>query len=309
MANRYEYKFVGVTPTEYDFADKKCHIAEYIMYMLNRTQSMFKWNNLPDTIPERMLELYIQTNGNCIIGKHENDLYAFTGGYGGEPDAYYQPTQYVVANPYLKFNKTFKIDDDCVLIRNDAMNMGLLPLFNRYATALAENDLSMNIVDINTRITSLISASDDRTKQSAEKFLDDVKNGKLGVIAESALLESIKTQPYAGTSANGNIINLIEYHQYLKANWFNDLGLNANFNMKREAINGEEAGLNEDALLPLVDNMLNERQLACDKINEMFGTNISVSLASAWMDIQTVEEVDVDEQTVDTEPSNTELDD
>lgn len=294
MANKYEYKFVGVTPTAYDFKDKEKHISEYIAYMLARTQMIFKWDNLPDTIPERMLELFIQTNGSCIIGKADDgNLYAFIGGYGGEPDAYYQPTLYVVANPYLKLNKTFKIDEDCVLIRNDGMLLGLMSLFNRYATALTENDLSMNLVDINTRITSLISATDDRTKQSAEKFLENIKNGELGVIAETALLESIKTQPYAGTSANGNIKNLIEYHQYLKAGWFNEIGLNANFNMKREAINGEEAGLNEQSLLPLIDDMLLERQQACEKINAMFGTNISVKLTSAWEDVQ--EEIEIDE--------------
>lgn len=295
MANKYEYKFVGLTPTEYDFKDKKQHIGEYIAYMLARTQMIFKWSNLPETIPARMLELYLQANGSCIIGKYQDDLYAFIGGYGGEPNAYYQPTLYVVANPYLKFNKTFKIDDDCVLIRNDSMLMGLMPLFSRYATSLTENDLSLNLVDINTRITSLISASDDRTKQSAEKFLDNIKQGDMGVIAETALLESIKTQPYAGTSANSQIKNLIEYHQYLKASWYNEIGLNANFNMKREAINGEEAGMNEQALLPLIDNMLLERQQACDKINKMFGTNISVELTSAWKDVQETIEADEDE--------------
>ena len=55
--------------------------------------------------------------------------------------------------------------------------------------------------------------------------------------------------------------------------------------MKREAINGEEVGMNEQALLPLIDNMLLERQQACEKINAMFGTNIKVSLTSAWEDV------------------------
>lgn len=297
MANKYEYRFVGVAPTAYDFKNKEKHIAEYIAYMLARTQMIFKWENLPDTIPERMLELYLQTNGNCIIGKHDNDLYAFVGGYGGEPDAYYQPTLYVVANPYLKFDKTFKIDDDCVLIRNDSLLIGLMPLFNRYATALTENDLSMNLVDINTRISSLISATDDRTKQSAEIYLDKIKQGEMGIIAETALLESIKVQPYA-TITNSQIKNLIEYHQYLKASWYNEIGLNANFNMKREAINGEEAGMNEQALLPLIDNMLIERQQACEKINAMFGTNISVKLTSAWEDVQEATEIIEPEQDI-----------
>ena len=52
--------------------------------------------------------------------------------------------------------------------------------------------------------------------------------------------------------------------------------------MKRESINTNESQLNQDSLLPLIDNMLNQRQLACKKINKMFGTNISVELNSSW---------------------------
>ena len=90
-----------------------------------------------------MLELYLQCNGACAIASVNSNLYAFVGGFGGEPDEYYRPTIYTVANPYLKFNKNLKIDDDCVIIPNDSLFIGLLPMFNKYASQLVENDLSM----------------------------------------------------------------------------------------------------------------------------------------------------------------------
>ena len=40
--------------------------------------------------------------------------------------------------------------------------------------------------------------------------------------------------------------------------------------------------MNNDALLPLVEDMLEQRRVALEKINEMFGTNISVDFASSW---------------------------
>ena len=70
--------------------------------------------------------------------------------------------------------------------------------------------------------------------------------------------------------------------QYLKASWFNEIGLNTNFNMKREYLSAEEIAANTDVLLPLVDDMLYNRERACDRINAMFGTNISVHKNSAW---------------------------
>lgn len=283
MINK-EYNFFE--STVYNFTDKQSCVDNYITYMLARTQSMFKYINLPDTIPQRNLELFLQTHGSCGIAKYQDKLYAFIGGFGGEPNVYYMPTIYTVANPALNLSKNYTIDKDIIIIPNDSMYFGLLPMFRKYATQLVENDISMNIADINSRIISLISASDDRTKASAEQYIKDITDGKLGVIADNSLIndDSIKAQVFGTGTTSQTITNLIEYHQYIKASWFNDLGLNANYNMKRESLNSNESQLNDDMLLPLVDDMLNQRKLALDKVNNMFDTNISVELSSAWED-------------------------
>ena len=54
--------------------------------------------------------------------------------------------------------------------------------------------------------------------------------------------------------------------------------------MKREAINTSESQMNNDALLPFIDDMKICRENAIEKINKMFGTNISVKYNSAWED-------------------------
>lgn len=276
----YSYYFDKFVGKLYDFNDKELAVRNYIAYMLDRTQRIFEYKGLPDTIPQRMLEFLLQVNGYACFGECNGDLYAFYGGLGGEPDAYYRPTICVVANPYLKFNKSFKIDEDCVIMRNDSLLYGLLPLFSRYATAMAENDISFRLSSVNTRIEFLLSAPDDTTKTAAEKFLKDIEEGKQGVIASNEFLEGIKAQE-VGRSMR-TFTDLIEYQQYLKASWFNEIGLNANYNMKREKLSTTESQMNNDALLPLVEDMLEQRRLACEKINEMFGTDISVDFASSW---------------------------
>lgn len=280
----------------YNFANKSKCIDNKISYMLSRTQSMFSYSGLPDTLNARIIELYLQVNGNMCITDIGEDiinksghtdlipgLYAFTGGMGGEYDIYYMPTLYTVSNPYLNYSKNLKIDDDCIVIPSDSMYYGLLPLFQKYATALTENELSMNIATIVLRLQALISASDDNTKKSAEKYLQDIISGKIGIIGENAFFENdLKVTPYATTGAHTTIQNIIELEQYLRATWYNDLGLNSNYNMKRESINSGESQLNNDALLPLVDNMLKCRQDGFDKVNKKYGTNIKVELNSSW---------------------------
>ena len=279
-----------------DVTDKEEMAFQYVTYMLNRTQSMFRWSGLPETIPQRMIELYLQINGNVGIAEYDGKLYAYRGGLGGEPDEYYMPTIFTVANPAQDFSKNLKIGEEVEVISNDTLYMGLMPLFKRYASLLAENLVSMRVAMINSRITDLISATDDRTKKSAEKFLKDIEDGKLGVISSSEFLEGIKSTPYGSEGHYNTITSLIELHQYYKASWYNDIGLNANYNMKRESISRGESQLNNDALLPLVDDMLTCRQRGAEKVNQLFGTNISVDFASSWED--NVEEIDLEHQQI-----------
>lgn len=265
----------------FDFTKKTKNIYDTMEYMFRRSVQMFTYNNLPDTIPKRILELYLQTNGNVCFYKYNEKLYVFTGGMGGELNEYYMPTIYTIANPYLNISKNLVIDKECIVIPNDSCYQGMLPCFKKYATGIVENELSLNIASINSRILSLISASDDRTKKSADKYLENIRDGKLGIISDEAFLEGVKVQPYAKTS-NDIISKLVEYNQYLKASWFNDIGLNANYNMKRESINSNESQLNDDMLMPTVDDMLDCRREGLEKVNKMFGTSITVELNSSW---------------------------
>ncbi len=262
-------------------------LNSYILYNLARLQSMFKYDGLPDTIPQKWLEHYLLVNGSCVFIKDGDDLIATTGGMGGLPDRYYIPTQYIVANPYVKpeTRKTYTIGEDCVLIRNDTYSQGLLPLLTRYCSQLVENDVTMNVADILARAMITMSATDSQTKESIEKWLCDLRKGKISAIGELPSMvgnqdRSLNITPFQQVASI--ITDLIEYHQYLKAGLYNEIGLNANYNMKRESINSNESQLNDDMLHPLIDDMLARRREALEEVNAMFGTNITVDFNSAW---------------------------
>lgn len=262
--------------------DKKT-IADNIGFsVLNKMQSAFKWSGLPETIPQKWLESQLQVNGFSFITRADDgNLYAFYGGLGGEPDAYYQPTICVVADPGINFNKECQIGTDGVLISNDTYRRGLIPVIGKYAGLLAENTITMRIADIMARISNIISAGDESTKESAKEYLKQIEMGNLGIIQESPFLEDLKINP-AAAAGEHRLTDLIEVEQYLKASLYNELGLQANYNMKRESINSSEAQLGDDALQPFVDDMLQERKEAAEKINKLFGLNISVEFNSAW---------------------------
>lgn len=262
--------------------DKGLMLQSYVRYFLARLQSMFKYENLPETIPQKWLENYLMCNGHCgILRADDGLLYAVNGALGGECDEYYVPKIYTVSNPYLKTKNVYIRDVDICVIFNDVYIQGLLPLLNRYCMQLVENDITLNIADIVSRATIIMSAKDDNTKASAELFIKRLKDGDLSVIAEKSFAEdSLHINQFR--EVTDTLTNLIEYHQYIKASLYNELGLNSNYNMKRESINSNESQLNDDMLHPLIDDMLKCRKVGIEKVNEMFGTNITVEFDSAW---------------------------
>lgn len=273
--------------------DKKARSRDLVLYMLNRTQQIFVWEGLPETIPQHNLEYLLQVCGNACItevaevptNRGDSGLYAFFGGLGGLLNAYYEPTIYTIANPYLEFNKELTIGIDCVRARNDKYSVGLIPMFIKYASLMNENEISLNMLSINYRIDNLISADNDRTYESAKEFLNDILRGQYGAISSNEFFEGIRNDKVGGNGKN--IKDLIEYEQYLKASWYNEIGLNSNYNMKRERIVASEAELTDDALIPLVDNMLTWRLKACEDIKELYGDKydldgLTVKLNSIW---------------------------
>lgn len=281
MGNIDKYNMGLDYVTKYDFKNKSKNLNDYITYMLNRSIIMFKYHNLPETMPQREIELLLQTNGWGCVCEIDGNLYCLNGGLGGVPNAYNMPTEIIISNPYLKFNKTLTIDKDCVVIPNDSMYVGLLPLYNRYCTMLVENDITMILATVNKRVQNLLSANDDNTVESAKEFLKKVYNGEIGVIAESKLFDSLKVNA-SSVNSTVSMTELFEFEQYVKASLYNEIGLSANYNMKRERLTSAEVETNTDNLYPLVDDMLNQRRKALEKINEMFGTNIEVEFNSSW---------------------------
>lgn len=284
----------GAVDCTCDILDKNKSVRQYIANMLNRTNEMFEWDGLPDTIPQYMLEMYLQLNGQVCITKHGGDLYALPGGLGGAPDPYYRPTLYVLANPGLGYSASLKIlnhlppfnkdqasTGECVLIRNDTLMEGLLYTFARYAVQLTENDISLRSAQINARAHIGIEADTDKDAAAAKKYVEALVAGKIEIVTGTPFMESVKVHNLSMNTANV-IIQLIELQQYLKASWYNEIGLNANFNMKREYLSEEELQANTDVILPLIDNMFACRKEAVDFINKTYGTSISVKKSSSW---------------------------
>lgn len=309
--------------TNVNFEDINTLIPIHTRLMLDRTRQLFTWKNLPESISEKWLEIYLQTCGFVILADVPDvGVKIFFGSAGNVLDEYYKPTHAIVNNPFLNFNKDMVIwreyhsdefdrETMCLIGSNDTMQYGLFPLIQKYAIMMATNEITLNVADINSRAMNIIAAGSDQAFESVKAFLRDLKIGKLAHIRKSKMSDNdVTSLPFAPTTNNG-ITNLIELHQYYKASFYNEIGLNANYNMKRESIQQNESDNDHDSLKPLIDDMLECRKDFADQINKHFGLNVEVEFNSIWRDKELIEDFKIEsmEAAAEAEDTSTEPED
>ncbi len=261
---------------------KQMLINTHIARMVDTVESMFSIDGLPDTMPEEIVKKMLILNGYIIADSGYNGKpYAYNAALGGVLDEYDRPTKAIITNPYQKYSAEREIGKECVLIKWDTMREGLLPIFSQYAHLITENYTTMRTALINLRQMFTMSAKNDREKESCEKYLQAVEEGRQAIIGETPILGGVSITPLA-TSANQTILQTIESWQYLKASEFGEIGINANWNAKREAINSSESALNEESLNPYVDNVRYSLTKGFEEFNKMNGMNVRVSFNSSW---------------------------
>lgn len=273
--------------------DKKLAITTYCKYMLSRTIGMFTWKGFPDTVNITNLEYSLQVNGSCGIVKHNDSMYALDGTFTGVENENHEPTKYMISNTALNLSKSYTIGTEIVVVNNDIFNNGLLPIYKKYGSLLAENLISLRLATINLRQINRISVNDDSTLNSAKQYLSDIEKGKLGVISRNPFFENI-TSPPASIPAN-YITQMIELHQYLRASAFNEIGLNSNYNMKRERLITDEVDSNQSILMPLVESMLLERQKACNYLKRLYNLHVNVDFSGEWKRLREKKEGETNE--------------
>ena len=255
----------------------------YFNWLLGKLHEVFVWENLPDSIDEEFLNTSLFIDGMVTFFEKDGKLYALNCGLGGKINEYYEPTELILANPVLG-SATFTRDKDCVVMFNTKADKeaitgirGLYPLIHQTATLLADNIVSINCAQINTRVQALVVADSTAQKNSAELVMKELYSGKPFKVLEDTMIDKIKVNPITANPA-ANITELVELHQYIIANFYNNIGIKTNYQMKKERLITDEINSLNDFLAVSLDSMLSARTAAVDKINKMFGTNIKVKL-------------------------------
>lgn len=276
--------------------DVEANFRTYFKLLTNKAMSLFKLSGTEDleAFDERYFMEQLILRGKVAVAQFNDKLYALTGNWGGEPNAYYEPTQWIVANPVLGsrtlnvLNKDGSKDtsslDGVVIALTDfdflseGMTGGLYPLIYKYSGLLADNDVSLNIAQINGRLSVAFTADSENIANQAEDVLRDLYNGKPYRVLYQDLMDKIQVNPVAAAGTNNTLMSLIEAHAHLLQDFYSEIGIASQGNLKRERVNTAETELMTGCLDISIWNMLKNLKAGIEQVNELFGTNISIEL-------------------------------
>ena len=265
----------------YDKSELKTNIQDNKNLVLIKALSIFKYDNLPDSIHENILERYLLLKGLVAFVKINGVVYSLPCSVA-EKNQYDEPIKVTVSNAYLKYSETLTVGKDCVLGTNDSIGSNLNALFDKYSYLISVNETTMALIDIIKRSQILMSASDDNTIESAHDYLNNLENGELGVISTNQILDDLHVKTQTAGTQSASLTDLFQYQNYLKSELLTELGIVSNNNMKRERLNTQEVSVNQNVAYPLISNMLLNRQKFVDKLNNIFGLDVKVDYSDLW---------------------------
>ena len=282
----------------------------YFNMLYDKVSNMFAWENLPKSIDINYLNRCLFLKGHCAFFKLHDNFYVASGGFAGEPNEYYMPSQYIIANPVLG-SHTFTINKDCVILYNSSKDIqyndfpilsvergGLYSLIYRTAILLSDNECSINVAQKNSRFFAFASVDTENAYKSVSEAFKKIYNGEGFSIAKSDIAATIEISPLAtgGGSVSPTLQTLIDIQQYFLAQFYHAIGVNSNFNMKKERLVSDEIAINDTATEVNIKSMLEMRENNVQSLNNLFNLNCDVVLSDIWKQ-KTIEKTEEKEET------------
>lgn len=260
--------------------------------LYNNASKLLVINGIPEKVNPDFVMSQLLLVGRIAVFKHNGDITMLNCNVGGEVDRYYVPQRVLIANPVIG-SKDMQRDEDAVVIHLTPMDIlqeypkaspyfafegGIYSLIAMCANLLADNISSINTAQINTRVHAVFTAEDESASKSAEEVLRRIYSGKPYSVVTSEMLKKFTVNPLSNSAVSKDLVELLEVCQYINAMFWNALGIDCNYNMKRERLITAEVDKNLMSLKVSIETILETLNADFEKCNSILGTSLSAEL-------------------------------
>lgn len=258
----------------------------YVKYLLQRLISVFKFEGLPEEWAENYFSYVLFGIGYvAIINTDRYGIIPQKCTVGDRITLFRQPQKAIITNPVFDRSYELLIGKQCEVIKMQPDWGNGLDIVSTYADLMTMAIESAGINMYNSKAGFVFFADSKAGAESFKKAYDEISSGKpLTVIDKSLMREDgspawqFFTPDVGSNYITGNLLNDMRTLE----NQFNSMiGIpNANTQKRERLITSEvEANAIEVSTLPIV--WLETMRKDIEKVNRMFGLNISVSLRYA----------------------------
>ena len=249
--------------------------ADYFHRLKNLAVTMFKWENLPSSVNERYLEWALFIYGKAVFFEHPTRGFMCLNGVLEGLNFYNDPLRIRPISPVESFSSIPA--DECVLIRNTPDMYPTFLTTVRYAKSLYDIDASID-VNVAAQKTPILILTDVKQKMSAQAMYQKY-NGNTPVIYgmkgtfDPNSFQVLRTDaPFVAGQLQD--IKITKYNEYLSF-----LGIGMSDEKRERRITGEIEPFRQQANA-LANIGLSQRKHACKLINDLWGLNVDVRLAT-----------------------------
>lgn len=247
----------------------------YLQYVNRLTElsiSMFDWQNLPDTIDARFLELALFNDGMAVFFKDE--VMGYLGlqvMIGGALDVYRIP---ITRTAFAQNGYQMKLDQsNSVIIFNNMLHTDSILDVQEMSKRLYEIQRTIDVNVIQQKTPKIITCTENQRLVMKNLYAQYMGNEPFIFGDKNLDLSGIKTFDTTSPYVADKLYDL-------KTQYWNEaltyLGISNVNTVKKERMITDEVQRNLGGTIASRYSRLFMRQQACEQINKMFGLNISV---------------------------------
>lgn len=258
----------------------------HLRHLSTLAARVFKWQNLPQTLPQYEIESRLFRQGFAVVFRHPKFGIVTSDGAICGVNIYNRAESFNYSQPKLgSGNGRLGVSGVCVYntsvdseIVSGAGGSVMRDLLEWYARALTDVDISITLLTIKARNTNGIIANNDLAKRAIDEYFDRLEQGEIKVpFAPANMFDNVTDLVQRQAVSATSVPDLMQLKSNLMRDFYATFGIQS-IQHKNERLITDEITNDTDFLRADIADMLSCRQAAAAQINEIFGLNIFVEV-------------------------------